>query len=62
MHEIDMKKMCSNLCKSEVLASGGDGCEDLLAECLVTLIFGKIKLYSIVSPKIDELEGDSTYG
>lgn len=56
MHEIDMKKMCSNLRESEVLASGGYGCEDLLAKGLVALVFGKIKLYSNVSPKVLELE------
>ena len=55
MHEIDMKKMCSNLRESEVLASGGDGCEDLLAKGLVALVFGKIKLYSNISPKVHEL-------
>ena len=49
MHEIDMKKMCSNLRESEVLASGGDGCEDLLAEGLVAFILGKIKLWTTVS-------------
>jgi hypothetical protein len=32
------------LCETEVLASGGDGCEDLLAEYLVALVFGKVKL------------------
>jgi len=31
------------LCETEVLASGGDGGEDLLAEGLVALVFGKIK-------------------
>jgi hypothetical protein len=32
-----------DLCEAEVLASGGDGGEDLLAEDLVALVFGKIK-------------------
>jgi hypothetical protein len=32
------------LCETEVLASGGDGCEDLLAEDLVAFILGKIQL------------------
>ena len=62
MHEIDMKKMFSNLRESEVLASGGDGCEDLLSEGLVALIFGKVKFYSNVTPKIHELDGGLTYG
>jgi len=46
------KRKCANLdceeeedlCETEVLASGGDGGEDLLAEDLVALVFGKIKL------------------
>jgi hypothetical protein len=32
------------LCKTKVLASGGDGREDLLTEYLVAFVFGKIKL------------------
>jgi hypothetical protein len=32
------------LCKTKVLASSGDGCEDLLTEHLVAFVFGKIKL------------------
>jgi hypothetical protein len=32
-----------DLCETEILASGGDGSEDLLAEDLVALVFGKIK-------------------
>jgi hypothetical protein len=34
-----------HLCETKVFASGGDGCEDLLTEDLVALIFGKIKFY-----------------
>lgn len=37
------------LCETEVLASGGDGREDLLTKYLVALIFGKIEFYLIVS-------------
>jgi hypothetical protein len=37
------------LCETKVFASGGDGCEDLLTEDLVALIFGKIKFcFSLV--------------
>jgi hypothetical protein len=32
-----------DLCEAEVLASGGNGGEDLLAEDLVALVFRKIK-------------------
>jgi hypothetical protein len=38
-----------HLCETEVLASGGDGCEDLLAEDLVIFILGKIQLWTTVS-------------
>ncbi len=52
MHDIrDVKRKVQfcwcregGLCKTKVLASGGDGCEDLLTEYLVAFVFGKIKL------------------
>lgn len=41
--------MGGDLCETKVLASGRDGGEDLLAEDLVRLVLGKIKLYIIIS-------------
>jgi len=60
MHDIVMKRekqynfvgVCVEsmlLCETEVLASGGDGCENLLTEYLVALVFGKIKLWNSIS-------------
>lgn len=39
----------AGLCETKVLASGGDGSEDLLSECVIAFIFGKIKFYSILA-------------
>ena len=58
MHDVVMKRENSTilvyvesmrLCETEVLASGGDGCEDLLTEYLVALVFGKVKLWDSIS-------------
>jgi hypothetical protein len=72
MHEIrDEKRKSTNLfcvregddlCKTKVLASGGDCCEDLLAEYLVAFIFGKIKLWTIISRCIFVRSNGETYG
>jgi hypothetical protein len=35
---------CFCLCKTKVVASSGDGLENLLSESFVTLVLGKVKL------------------
>jgi hypothetical protein len=51
-----------DLCETKVLASGGDCGEDLLAEYLVAFIFGKIKLWTIISRCIFVRSNGETYG
>lgn len=41
---ISNRKKCPDLCETKVLASGGNCGEDMLTECFVALVLGKIKL------------------
>lgn len=51
MHDIVTKTGMTStrgLCETKVLAPSCDGCENLLAKCLVALVLGKIKFLTKV--------------